>query len=437
MSPLAFCDKLEGRRPAANQKTESTSFVTASTGYFGMSHDQQKWDVVVTNSSNRIGYNLLRCLARNGLRVGLGVDSHSGMGVHSRYCAGSFRHPSHLRDPRGFTNALGQILRAHPTAVCMPADEDAFVVAEHAHLLRDATIRSVLAPFETLQRLDDKHESLQLANQLGIPAPATIRPRSLGEIDAFAREHPGPLVLKICRSSGGRGIYLLQPGRISVGLQQMQMRCGKGFGDFIIQEFIRAPGYAVSMLFDHGEPKASFTHRRLRELSPLGGPSTLRQSIHQPVLEAQAERLLRHVGYHGVAMVEFKHDEATGKTWFLEVNPRWWGSLALAIRAGVDFPMLYYRLACGENLPPQPKYQTGVTVRWLLGDLLALKNQLFSSGRPPRFRDLYPKVDGYDDTFADDPLPLAAELVLHLKKSARSRSRGLFWQPRSDTPVSS
>jgi predicted ATP-grasp superfamily ATP-dependent carboligase len=325
--------------------------------------------------------------------------------------------------------AVREMILAHRPAVYMPADEDALVVAEHAHLLRDAPVRIALAPFETLRRLDNKYEAFQLADSLGIPTPATIQPVASGEIEAFAREHPGPLVLKVNRSSGARGVLVLQPERLSAGLQRFLARCGAGFGDFIVQEFVRAPGYGVSLLFDHGQPKATFVHRRLRERSPLGGPSTLRQSIRQPVLEAHAERLLRHVGYHGVAMVEFKHDETTGRSWFVEVNPRWWGSLALAVRAGVDFPMLGYRLALGERLPPQPDYQTGLTVRWLLGDLLAIKNHLVYTRRVPRIRDLWPHVDGYDDACADDPVPLAAELFLHLKKASLPGGRNLSRPP--------
>lgn len=76
-----------------------------------MSRDQPRWDVIVTNAENRLGYTLLRSLARSGLKVGLGVPSHSGMGVYSRYGAGHFRHPSHLSDPRGFMAALGRLRR--------------------------------------------------------------------------------------------------------------------------------------------------------------------------------------------------------------------------------------------------------------------------------------------------------------------------------------
>ena len=85
--------------------------------------------------------------------------------------------------------------------------------------------------------------------------------------------------------------------------------------------------------------------------------------------------------------------------------------------------MLYYRLARGESLPPPPDYKTGVTVRWLLGDLLAVKNLCFAEKRLPLYREIWPKVDGYDDLHADDPFPLVAEMALYLTKAIRLKTR--------------
>lgn len=381
------------------------------------------WDVLISNASNRLAYGLLRGLASNGLKVGLGVDSGSGMGVYSRYCAGHFRHPSHAIDPLGFMQAVIEAIRLHRPAVFMPSDEDAFVVAQYAHLLRDLPVRVALAPFETLRLLDNKRQSVRLAKELGIPVPATIEPATFQEIESFVREYDDEAVLKIVRSSGGHGVFFLRKDGLEENLRRIFAKTETDFEGIIVQEKIVGRGYAVSMLFQNGEPRLSFSHRRLRALSHRGGPSTLRQSIRQPVLEAYAEKMLRHVGYHGVAMVEFLYDESTGRAWFLEVNPRWWGSLALPSRAGVDFPLSYHRLALGGEIPPQPDFKAGVTVRWLLGDIRALQNHLVHAGRFPRFRDVFPKVDGYDDAFVDDPLPLVAELGLHLKKLIFPRRR--------------
>jgi hypothetical protein len=61
----------------------------------------------------------------------------------------------------------------------------------------------------------------------------------------------------------------------------------------------------------------------------------------------------------------------------MEVNTRFWGSLQLAIDAGVDFPRLLWEagLAAKEErspLPPATEYRIGQRLRWLLGDFDSL-----------------------------------------------------------------
>jgi hypothetical protein len=53
----------------------------------------------------------------------------------------------------------------------------------------------------------------------------------------------------------------------------------------------------------------------------------------------------------------------------MEFNARLWGSLQLAIDAGVDFPRLLVRATVGEILTPVTNYRCGIRLRWLLGDL--------------------------------------------------------------------
>jgi len=70
------------------------------------------------------------------------------------------------------------------------------------------------------------------------------------------------------------------------------------------------------------------------------------------------------MAWHGVAMVEFKVS-ADGTPYLMEVNARFWGSLQLAIDAGVDFPWLLYQLATGRDVESDDDYVTGVKSRWL------------------------------------------------------------------------
>ena len=80
-------------------------------------------------------------------------------------------------------------------------------------------------------------------------------------------------------------------------------------------------------------------------------------------------------------MVEFKVNATDA--YLMEINTRFWGSLQLAIDAGVDFPWLLYQMACGNPLEPVKRYKEGNQLRWLLGDLdrlyLVLKGAKFSN----------------------------------------------------------
>ena len=61
----------------------------------------------------------------------------------------------------------------------------------------------------------------------------------------------------------------------------------------------------------------------------------------------------------------------------MEINARFWGSLQLAIDAGIDFPYLLCRIYRNQNVSREMTYGNA-RLRWLLGDLdscyLALKH---------------------------------------------------------------
>ena len=194
----------------------------------------------------------------------------------------------------------------------------------------------------------------------------------------------------------------------------------------LIQRRVEGDGQGLFALMDRGKPVVLFAHRRLREKPPSGGVSVLRESIAlpQPMTE-YALRLLQHASWHGVAMVEFKVDRQTGIPLLMEVNGRFWGSLQLAIDAGLNFPYLLYRMATGEELQlPANGYRTGVKSRWLLGDLDHLLLRLFKSdaelslplNSPTKLQTLldfcrfYQRDMRYEVLRLDDPKPFAYEL---------------------------
>jgi hypothetical protein len=67
----------------------------------------------------------------------------------------------------------------------------------------------------------------------------------------------------------------------------------------------------------------------------------------------------RAIRWVGVASMECKLDERDGLYKLIEINPRPWAILKISVACGVNVPLLYYRLARGEDLPPQAGFEEG------------------------------------------------------------------------------
>ena len=123
-------------------------------------------------------------------------------------------------------------------------------------------------------------------------------------------------------------------------------------------------------------------------------------------------------------MVEFKRDARDGVSKLLEINGRFWGSLQLAVDAGIDFPYLLYRLAIDGDVEPVLTYDVGVRLRWWLGDvdwlLLRLRERGGIAGQLGAILEfLRPtgKMARAEVFRRDDPAPAVEELSQYLRRA--------------------
>jgi predicted ATP-grasp superfamily ATP-dependent carboligase len=199
----------------------------------------------------------------------------------------------------------------------------------------------------------------------------------------------------------------------------------------LLQQRVVGPGIGVFLLVWGGELVASFAHRRLREKPPSGGVSVYSESVPlDPQMLERCRALLARFGWRGVAMVEFKIDAVTGTPYLMEVNGRFWGSLQLAIDAGVDFPTLLLAASSGQPCSPAPDYRTGVRLRWWWGDVDHLIARLrrsraalaLSADAPGRwhvlrdFLRLPRRMERNEVCRLDDPWPFVRETIDWLRR---------------------
>ncbi len=330
--------------------------------------------VLVTDGANRVALAVVRALGRAGAEVAV-VEQERFAGklpasFRSRFVSRHDVVPS-LADDDAFIDALAE--RAAGYDVLLPVSTNVLLAC--AERRERFPARLPVPPAALLRRANDKSSALALARKAGVPIPVTYAPEDEEELDEVASRVRLPAVVKLRDDAG----TVLDPGRrYGIGRTPEDVRGAwrrlhaiKAFP--LIQEKVEGPGYGVGVLADGGRVLASVAHRRVREYPVTGGPSTCCVSVDEPRLTAYAEALIRELGWTGVAMVEFKKDDDFR---LMEVNPRFWGSLPLATRAGVNFPSLLCRRAMGEDLGPAPRAAAGVRLRFLPLDAAAALSAL-------------------------------------------------------------
>jgi predicted ATP-grasp superfamily ATP-dependent carboligase len=153
-----------------------------------------------------------------------------------------------------------------------------------------------------------------------------------------------------------------------------------------VQECVAGVGVGFFALFDHGQPKRIFMHRRLRELPVAGGMSTAACAYYHETLKDYGLRILSALKWHGVAMVEFKYQEESDRLVLMEINPKFWGSVELALEAGVEFAADLVRVFRGEPLAYSQCYDRQLHFYWPLdGDLV----HLLRTWQPGKVREYF------------------------------------------------
>jgi predicted ATP-grasp superfamily ATP-dependent carboligase len=343
----------------------------------------------VTDGNLRSTLAVVRSLGRQGVFVGTGHETPGMIAGASRYCREKLIYPSPLLAPERFQSFLcEQLPNRGYTHLLATSDVTVQLVAPLKRRLAPG-INAMVESEETLSLVQDKAAMLSLAERLNLGVPLYTRESDQASLLQFAAEVGYPVVIKPCRSrqlragswQEGSVAYAHNPEELITKYQASS----RSIAAPLVQEKIAGEGQGVFLLMWKGEVKAAFCHRRLREKPPWGGLSVLSESLplNRELVERSAA-LLREVAWNGPAMVEYKIDARDGEPKLMEVNGRFWGSLQLAIDAGIDFPAIYFRLACGDNVPPQLDYRAGVQSRWLLGDLDSLVTRIRSSEQQQR-----------------------------------------------------
>lgn len=254
--------------------------------------------------------------------------------------------------------------------ILLPCEEKTLEIILKSKLIKDR-VECYAPSLENFNIANDKLLTMKHASGLGINIPKTILIDDYNDLTREIASNSNleyPLIIKPRKSSGSRGIVKVNN---KVELLNHIKVVYMEYGPLIVQEFIPHGGDAIGVSFFiiDGEEVLYFMHKRIREFPVNGGPSTFCVSIFDESILEISRKLVKSLSWNGLVMVEFKIDPRTNQPVLMEINPRIWGSVQLAISSNANFA----RAMIEGKKYTQQTYKIGHYLRWYFpADILSI-----------------------------------------------------------------
>lgn len=260
----------------------------------------------------------------------------------------------HSRHATAFELMDGPLAQCLPPIIAQHRPLAVLAISEH-HLVELAALKGklgdtqVLCPdADQLAIVLDKTRTLEVAESLDIEVPQSWQPLADEDRAQGVANLSYPVAIKwadpgaVAQSLEASGIALekVEYAANPEALMPILARYDALRLYPLVQEWCPGEGLGQMLHMQGGRATLAFQHRRLREWPPTGGVSSFCEAVSPDLHAAQMEKseaLLRAIGWQGPAMVEYRHDPATGRYRLMEINGRFWGSIPLARHCGAHF----------------------------------------------------------------------------------------------------
>lgn len=283
---------------------------------------------------------VIRSLGRAKFNVHAASARADALGLASRYASVSVQHPAY--ESPDFIRWLDDYLIQHTITAIVPSE--AFLLAIEAHyeryrlLLPDAPERASL--YRSFAKTDVQRCFADAADSsLRAHMPRALVAKRGGAPVGELAEWNWPLYVKTDalyadhdRAAGVKAAHNSTELRHQLERALQTHRC------VLVQESVPGVKATVNLWRHRGEFRATSMCVAMHENPHTGGLTAYRQIWWNDAMLEDAKRRLEALDWHGVAMVEYKWDAASGQFWFLELNARYWNALNLDLLAGKDFP---------------------------------------------------------------------------------------------------
>jgi predicted ATP-grasp superfamily ATP-dependent carboligase len=391
--------------------------------------------LIIDSDQGRSSLAAARALHRAGWTVGVGGPRLVGLPMLSR----SVRHrhliPRHGMSASSFLKAIDRVIASHAYEVVFGcSDAEVLILSRERHNIGACVPHP---PHEVMLRATDKVELADAAEAVGMPTP----PIAASAAEARALWGPTPTIVKerIHRPvpSSGALTHIASQAFLDPDSAERRVEEVRALGSVpVVQPLLEGQLIAFTSVVDkRGNMVARVQQAAERTYPRDAGLSVRARTV--PIdeqLSDQVGRLLRSLGWFGLSELQFLVP-ADGVPVLLDFNGRFYGSLALALAAGVNLPDTWARIATSRTPVEAGDARAGVRYQWLEGDLRAARERSQGAVRDAADCLRYGVGAGGSIWSPEDPLPGLLTAGKLLSGTARMVAAGRAMNGSSGTRV--
>ncbi len=362
--------------------------------------------ILVTSGNTRVAYAICRSLAENGYEVYIGDQNSFTMAGMSRFCKGRMTYPSPFTKQQEFIESLVTFMKQESIDIILPVLEETFTCLKHKEILKNAGVAFFLPEYSDALALHAKGTLTAISQELNIDVPPTWELEEVLNSATCREELPFPVIVKPKQGGGGWGMKKFTSAADLYTVTSSEIEFPQ---NYIVQSIVQGQLIGVCGIYHQGKCIASDSYISTT-VYPLrvGQPTTRLTQAFPQAIEAM-NTLLAHMQWDGVCEIDFIFDEKNNKSYLIDANPRFWGSIKHNIAANVNYPLYYALLAQNITNFSINEAQADTRTRWLGGDILRVLAETKESKNKLQyiyntiFKPLHYTAN--DDWDIKDPLP--------------------------------
>jgi len=350
------------------------------------------------------------------------AEGRFALGHWSRFTDERITFAGPSADPEAYVARLTRVLSSGDYDLVIPGTELSLLPISERRDLVEPHAHLGLPPHEVVLRAVDKMQLQETAATVGLTPPRSVTCTNVEDALAAASDLSFPVLVKPARSvmwTDGRirqrgaqvvkNFTLLETAVAAVGLP------------LTLQEYVsRTNIVSCAAVRADGRLLGLTLARYARTYPSQVGMAALATTITPPpVLTKKIEELLGLIGWSGIFELELLE---LGENRFgaIDLNPRPFGWMALAIGAGANLPALWCDHVLERRSVSPARARAGVHYRWEDGDIRNALAQLRRGRLSNAAAQLRPHRRVVHAHFRiDDPAPLIARMLSIAQKAGQ------------------